>query len=52
MHSDPIADMLARVRNGLHARHITVDVPMSKIKLEIVKVMEAERICSEPRSGY
>ncbi|MBX3097107.1 MAG: 30S ribosomal protein S8 [Fimbriimonadaceae bacterium] len=42
MHSDPIADMFARVRNGLHARHTHVDVPMSKIKLEICRVLEAE----------
>ncbi len=42
MHSDPIADMFARVRNGLVARHTTVDVPMSKIKVELAKVLEAE----------
>lgn len=42
MHSDPIADLLTRIRNGLMARKDFVDVPHSKIKLEIVKVLEAE----------
>jgi small subunit ribosomal protein S8 len=42
MHSDPIADLLARVKNGLQARHLTVDVPLSKIKIEILKILEAE----------
>ena len=42
MHSDPIADLLTRVRNGLNARHAHVDCPMSKIKLEVVKILEKE----------
>lgn len=42
MHSDPIADLLTRIRNGVHARMTTVEVPMSKIKLEVVKILEAE----------
>lgn len=46
MHSDPIADMLARVKNGLKARHVTVDVPLSKIKLDVAKVLEAEGFIS------
>jgi small subunit ribosomal protein S8 len=33
--TDPIADMLTRVRNALHAGHRRVDVPLSKMKLEI-----------------
>ncbi len=35
--TDPIADMLARVRNALHAGHRRVDVPLSKLKIEIAK---------------
>ena len=35
--NDPIADMLTRVRNALHAGHRRVDVPLSRIKLEIAK---------------
>lgn len=42
MHSDPIADLLARIKNGSNARMTTVDVPLSKVKLEIVKILEAE----------
>lgn len=42
MHSDPIADLLTRIRNGCHARMMSVDVPHSKIKLEIVKILERE----------
>lgn len=42
MHSDPIADLLTRIRNGVAARQATVEVPLSKIKLEIVKLLEAE----------
>lgn len=42
MHSDPIADLLTRIRNGARARLDTVDVPHSKIKIEILKILEAE----------
>jgi small subunit ribosomal protein S8 len=42
MHSDPIADLLTRIRNGVAARQPTVEIPLSKIKLEIVKLLEAE----------
>ncbi len=42
MHSDPIADLLTRIRNGVQARMVSVDVPLSSIKLEIVKILQAE----------
>lgn len=42
MHSDPIADLLTRVRNGAQSRLATVEIPHSKIKVEIVKILEAE----------
>lgn len=42
MHSDPIADLLARIRNGALAKLPSVDVPHSKVKLEIVKILQAE----------
>ena len=42
MHSAPIADLLTRIRNGVHARKQTVEIPMSKIKLDIVKILEQE----------
>jgi small subunit ribosomal protein S8 len=42
MVSDPIADMLTRVRNAIHARHAKVDVPGSKLKLEIARILKEE----------
>ncbi len=42
MHSDPIADLLTRIRNGAHGRLPTVEIPHSKIKIEIVKILQAE----------
>jgi len=42
MTSDPIADMLTRVRNALAARHPKVDVPASKVKVEIARILKEE----------
>jgi len=42
MTSDPIADMLTRVRNALKARHPKVDIPSSKLKLEIARILKDE----------
>ncbi len=42
MHSDPIADLLTRIRNGAQARLVTVEVPHSKIKVEICKILQEE----------
>ncbi len=33
--TDPIADMLARIRNAVSAKHSRVDIPASKLKLEL-----------------
>ncbi len=40
--SDPIADMLTRIRNANAAKHDTVEVPSSRIKLEIVEILNKE----------
>lgn len=40
--SDPIADMLTRVRNANTAKHDTVDVPSSKMKLAIAEILVKE----------
>src|SRR5712692_5891455 len=40
--TDPIADLLTRVRNALAARHPKVDVPASKLKAEIVRILKEE----------
>ena len=37
--TDPIADMLTRIRNANTAKHDTVDVPLSKMKLSIAKIL-------------
>ena len=42
MTSDPIADMLTRVRNAMAARHPKVDVPASKLKTEIARILKEE----------
>ena len=40
--SDPIADMLTRIRNAVSARHDYVNVPASKLKVAIAKVLQDE----------
>jgi Ribosomal protein S8 len=40
--SDPIADMLTRIRNANTAKHDTVDIPLSKIKLSIAEILKNE----------
>ena len=40
--SDPIADMLTRIRNAIMARHDSVLIPASKMKLSITKIFKAE----------
>lgn len=41
-HTDPIADMLTRIRNAVHATHETVEVPVSKLKIQIAEVLKKE----------
>ena len=38
--TDPIADMLTRIRNGAQAGHKSVDIPASKVKLEIARILQ------------
>lgn len=40
--SDPIADLLTRIRNAVQARHSSVIIPRSNLKLEIVKLLKQE----------
>jgi small subunit ribosomal protein S8 len=40
--TDPVADMLTRVRNAINARHQKVDIPASKLKLEIARILKEE----------
>src|SRR5919109_2340956 len=40
--TDPIADMLTRMRNAIVAKHSRVDIPASKLKLEIARILKEE----------
>ena len=40
--SDPVADLLTRIRNASEARHETVDVPSSRLKVEITRILKEE----------
>jgi small subunit ribosomal protein S8 len=40
--TDPIADMLARIRNAVIAKHTRVDIPASRIKAEIARILQDE----------
>jgi small subunit ribosomal protein S8 len=52
--TDPISDMLARLRNAVSAKHARVDVPASKLKAEIARILQDEgyiqgfRLVEEP----
>ena len=40
--NDPIADFLTRIRNGLNAEHDHVVIPMSKLKLELARILREQ----------
>ncbi len=40
--TDPVADLLARIRNAIRSRHQKVDVPASKLKFEIARILKEE----------
>lgn len=40
--TDPVADMLARMRNAIAAKHSRVDIPVSKLKLEVARILKEE----------
>jgi len=42
MQTDPVSDMLTRIRNAARARHARVEVPASKLKIEIARVLKEE----------
>jgi small subunit ribosomal protein S8 len=52
--TDPISDMLTRIRNGVSAKHARVDMPASKLKAEIARILQDEgyiqgfRVVDEP----
>jgi small subunit ribosomal protein S8 len=44
--TDPVSDMLTRIRNAIRARHQKVDVPASKLKVEIARILKEEGFIS------
>ena len=44
--NDPIADMLTRIRNAVQVKHETVDIPASKVKAPLLKIMKEEGFIS------
>ena len=56
--TDPISDMLTRIRNAVSAKHTRVDMPASKLKAEIARILQDEgyiqgfRMVEEPSVDY
>ncbi|MBV8516888.1 MAG: 30S ribosomal protein S8 [Acidobacteria bacterium] len=44
--TDPIADMLTRIRNGIQSRHDRVEMPSSKLKVEVARILKSEGFVS------
>ena len=44
--TDPIADMLTRIRNGITSRHDRIELPTSKLKVEIARILKSEGFIS------
>ena len=40
--TDPIADMLTRIRNGIQAHHDRIELPTSKLKVEVARILKSE----------
>ena len=41
-HTDSISDMLTRIRNAVHATHESVEIPASKLKMQVAEVLKKE----------
>ncbi len=44
--TDPIADMLTRIRNGIQSRHDRIELPSSKLKVEVARILKSEGFIS------
>jgi len=49
--TDPIADLLTRIRNGQQARHATIDVPGSRLKAAIAEILKQEGYIEDVREA-
>ena len=41
-HTDSVSDLLTRIRNGIHATHESVEIPASKLKIQVAEVLKKE----------
>ena len=48
--NDPIADMLTRIRNACNSKHRRVDMPVSKIKIEIARILKENHFITDYRT--
>ena len=48
--NDPIADMLTRIRNACASKHRRVDMPLSKIKIEIARILKENHFIQDYRT--
>ena len=57
MKSDPVADLLTRIRNASRAEHEKVDIPSSRLKVRIAEILKDEgfiknyRVLDDPKQG-
>ncbi len=49
--TDPIADMLTRIRNGVQAKHQKVEMPASKLKIEVARILKEEGFVSHYKTS-
>ena len=49
--TDPIADMLTRIRNAVQAKHAKVDMPSSRLKVEIARILKDEGYISHYKTN-
>ena len=47
--TDPVADMLTRIRNAVSSRHRRVDMPTSKLKVEIARILKEQNFITDYR---
>ena len=47
--TDPVADMLTRIRNAVASRHRRVDMPLSKLKVEIARILKEQNFVTDYR---
>jgi small subunit ribosomal protein S8 len=49
--TDPIADMLTRIRNGVQGKHQKVDMPASRLKVEVARILKDEGYVSHYKTS-